>query len=267
MIRQPAVAGLFYDGSARDLKRRIEGFLPSGAPKEHALGAVVPHAGYQYSGAVAGAVYSRIELTDTIVLIGPNHTGLGAPVSVMAEGRWTTPLGETAVDSDFAGELLNGSPLFRADSLAHLQEHSLEVQLPFIQFCKRDAAIVPVQLMDVRLETCREVGRAVAAAINKSGRRTLVLASSDMSHYVDADTARRKDQSAIGRILALDPEGLYRVVRTEGISMCGFGPAVAMLTACLEQGAAAAELVKYANSGEASGDFDRVVGYAGIIVR
>jgi hypothetical protein len=151
--------------------------------------------------------------------------------------------------------------------MAHLQEHSLEVQLPFIQCLKRNFTIVPIQMMDTRLETCIEVGNAIASAIaefNKEG--VLIVASSDMSHYVSAETAKRKDHAAIKRILDLDAQGLYNTVRDEGISMCGYGPVVTMIAACKSLGATKAELVKYTNSGDVSGDYDQVVGYAGIVV-
>jgi hypothetical protein len=237
---------------------------------------------------VAGAVYSRIELPDTFVLIGPNHTGLGAPVSLMAQGQWETPLGLVEIDEALAALILSKSTHIREDSLAHLREHSLEVQLPFIQHFKKKFKIVPIQMLDTRLEMCREVGKAIGEAIAERGMRNaeykaenkseirnpkseipkvLIIASSDMSHYEQAAVAKEKDFKAIHQLLNLDPEGLYRVVREYGITMCGFGPAVAMLVACKLLGATRAELIKYANSGEVSGDYDQVVGYAGVVVR
>lgn len=267
MLRKPAVAGYFYQGTADGLRRQVGGLLSPGAERVRALGIVSPHAGLVYSGPVAGAVYSRVELPGTFVLIGPNHTGLGAAVSLMATGSWETPLGRVAIDEELAAAVLARSPRIQDDSLAHLREHSLEVQLPFIQYFKPDFRIVPVQMLDVRLETCKEVGQAVAGAIAERGKDgALVVASSDMTHYESAREAGEKDEKAIREMLRLDPDGLYRTVRDNGISMCGFGPAVAMLTACRELGATRAELVKYANSGEASGDYEKVVGYAGIVI-
>jgi hypothetical protein len=274
MIRQPAVAGQFYQGSPSALRDQVERFLVPEAKKVKALGIVSPHAGLVYSGSVAGAVYSRIELPGTFVLIGPNHTGLGAPVSLMAKGTWETPLGTVRINDDLAEAVLSKSRRIHDDTMAHLQEHSLEVQLPFIQCLKRNFTIVPIQIMDTRLETCIEIGNAIASAIAECGvgsadytdGGTLIVASSDMSHYVSAETAKKKDHAAIERILDLDAQGLYHTVRDEGISMCGFGPVVAMLTACKVLGATKAELVKYTNSGEVSGDYDQVVGYAGIVV-
>lgn len=266
MLRHSAVAGYFYQGSPAALKSQVEEFVVPGTAKVKALGILSPHAGLMYSGAVAGAVYSRIELPDTFVLIGPNHTGLGAPVSLMAHGEWETPLGRVGIDEPLAAAILKQSRRIQEDTLAHLREHSLEVQLPFIQYLKETFTIVPLQVLDTRLETCLELGRAVAAAIKETSQNTLIVASSDMSHYEPAEVARKKDEKAIRHVLDLDPEGLYHTVRDHGISMCGFGPAVAMLSACKALGATKAELVKYMNSGEVSGDFNQVVGYAGVVV-
>jgi AmmeMemoRadiSam system protein B len=273
MRRHPAVAGHFYRGSAEGLRQQVRGFIVPDAEKIKALGILSPHAGLIYSGAVAGAVYSRVDLPDTFVLIGPNHTGLGAAVSLMPEGTWETPLGTVEIDSELAQSILSKSPRIHDDALAHLQEHSLEVQLPFIQYFKKDFTIVPIQMLDTRLETCLEVSKAVAEAIKdrtssggRGARDVLIIASSDMSHYERAATAKEKDFKAIKNILNLDPGGLYRTVREYGITMCGYGPAVSMLAACNLLGASKADLVKYSNSGDVSGDYDQVVGYAGIIV-
>jgi AmmeMemoRadiSam system protein B len=274
MLRQAAVAGYFYQGSSSALRDQVERFLVPGAKKIKALGIVSPHAGLVYSGSVAGAVYSSIELPGTFILIGPNHTGLGAPVSLMAKGQWETPLGTVRIDEELAAAVLSRSRLIREDTLAHLKEHSLEVQLPFIQFLKKEFMIVPIQMMDTRMDTCLALGTAIAEAIAECGVRsaefktkgTLIVASSDMSHYISAEEAKKKDHKAIKRILDLDAQGLYYTVRDEDITMCGYGPAVAMLTACKALGAKEAELIKYTNSGEVSGDYDQVVGYAGIVV-
>ena len=286
MLRHPAVAGHFYKGSPEALMQQVREFIMPGVAKTKALGIVSPHAGLIYSGSVAGAVYSRIELPDTMVLIGPNHTGLGEPVSLMARGRWETPLGLVEIDESLADSILSKSARIHEDSLAHLREHSLEVQLPFIQHFKREFKIVPIQMLDTRLDTCKEVGKAIAEAIQSRGQgagvrgqgkvnselRTpnselpLIIASSDMSHYERAAVAKEKDYKAIQQLLNLDPEGLHRVVKQYGITMCGYGPAVAMLVACKLLGAVKAELVKYTNSGDVSGDYDQVVGYAGVVV-
>jgi AmmeMemoRadiSam system protein B len=280
MLRHAAVAGHFYKGTPDALRRQVEAFIVPDADRVRALGILSPHAGLVYSGAVAGAVYSRIELPDTFILIGPNHTGLGAPVSLMAEGTWETPLGSVEINAPLANSILARSTRIQADSVAHLREHSLEVQLPFIQHFKKDFTIVPIQMFDTRLDTCVEVGRAVAEGISEYGMRNaewkdkaekqkanvLIVASSDMSHYERADRAKEKDFKAIKRILDLDPEGLYRTVKEYGITMCGVGPAVAMLSACKLRGATRADLIRYSNSGEVSGDYEQVVGYAGIVL-
>ena len=268
MLRQAAVAGYFYKGSSAALKDQVERFLAPGAKKIKALGIVSPHAGLVYSGSVAGAVYSSIELPGTFILIGPNHTGLGEPVSLMAKGEWETPLGTVRIDEELAAAILSRSRLIHEDTLAHLKEHSLEVQLPFIQYLRKEFMIVPIQMMDTRLETCLALGNAVAEAVRERAKEAsvLIVASSDMSHYISAEAAKKKDHKAIQRILDLDAQGLYYTVRDEDITMCGYGPAVAMLTACKALGAKKAELIKYTNSGEVSGDYDQVVGYAGIVV-
>jgi len=293
MHRSSAVAGYFYKGSPEALKKQVEGFVNPSIHRIKATGILSPHAGLIYSGSVAGAVYSSIELPDTFVLIGPNHTGLGSPVSIMARGSWETPLGTVTIDEQLAASILSKSPRIHEDTLAHLREHSLEVQLPFIQYFKPDFRIVPIQMLDTRLETCLEVGRAVGEAIRDgsqepevrsqkseqvkpgsghsapraSSHDVLIVASSDMSHYEQAAAAKEKDFRAIRHILNLDPEGLYREIKDSGTTMCGFGPAVAMLVASKMLGATKAELIKYANSGEVSGDYEQVVGYAGIVVR
>ncbi len=279
MRRHPAVAGRFYPGNAEALRQQVQGFIEPGAEKVNALGILSPHAGLVYSGGVAGAVYSRVVLPDIFILIGPNHTGLGPAISIMAEGEWETPLGAVRVETGLARSILSRSSRFQEDTLAHLHEHSLEVQLPFIQVQKDDSAIVPIQMLDTRLATCIELGQAIGEAVKAGakdkGRRTrdeksnnvLIVASSDMTHYESADVAREKDFKAIRHILDLDPEGLYRTVKEHSITMCGYGPAVAMLSACKILGAGKADLIRYSTSGDVSGDFGQVVGYAGIVVR
>ena len=287
MLRRAAVAGHFYQGTSEALKSQVAGYLIPDAEKVRALGILSPHAGFMYSGSVAGAVYSSIELPRTFVLIGPNHTGLGEAVSLMASGHWETPLGRISIDEPLAASILSKSPRIHKDTLAHLREHSLEVQLPFIQYLCPEASIVPIQMLDTRLETCIEVGKAVAGAIadykpeektanaectskirnpQSAIRNVLIVASSDMSHYEPAEVARKKDHLAIDRILDLDPEGLYGTIKNNHITMCGYGPAVAMIVACKALGATRAALIKYSNSGEVSGDYDQVVGYAGMVI-
>lgn len=266
ILRKPAVAGYFYMEDTNRLNAQIERYVEKDIDRIKALGIVSPHAGIIYSGAVAGALYSRIILPDTIILIGPNHTGLGASVSVFPEGEWEMPHGSLGVDSSLATTIINNSKYATEDYNAHAGEHSLEVQLPFMQFFKKDFKIVPIVMMSTGIEVCRDLAHALVLAIREKERDVLIVASSDMTHYEPARSAEEKDKKAIEEILSLNPSGLHTVVREYGITMCGYAPAVTMLYATLELGAHRATLVKYMNSGDVSGDYERVVGYAGIIV-
>lgn len=266
MTRQPAVAGQFYEASPSRLASQVSAYIDADADKKHATGLVSPHAGLMYSGSVAGAVYSRIKFPSAFILIGPNHTGLGSPVSIMSSGGWQMPTGKLEIDFALAQNIKQGSDLITEDTTAHQMEHSLEVQLPFILHFSSHVNIVPITMMPVTLETCRQVGEAMAEAVKGAGYPVTIIASSDMSHYETDSAARKKDKLAIDRIIAMDPEGLFETVRDEGISMCGVHPVTSMLFAANKIGASKASLVKYMTSGEVSGDFDYVVGYAGIIV-
>lgn len=267
MDREPAVAGRFYRDDAAGLAAEVDGFLSSGrgeAGAAPAIGLIAPHAGYVYSGAIAGEGYARVRVTDTVLVLGPNHTGLGAPAALWPDGRWRTPIGEVPVDPALTAALADG-PGVQADETAHRFEHSLEVQVPFLQRSRPGVSIAALCLSHLSLSDCRRIAGTVATATSRPG--ALVVASSDMSHYLPAETARALDQRALDRILALDPEGLYEVVHRERITMCGIVPATVMLLAARERGATRAELVRYGNSGEASGDMRRVVGYAAVVVR
>lgn len=264
MDREPAVAGRFYEGDPRSLAREVRAFLTAPLAPRPALGVVAPHAGYLYSGAIAGAVYARVAVPPRVIVLGPNHTGLGRPAALWPPGGgWRTPLGTVPVSRPLT-EALAGGPLVELDRAAHAREHSLEVQIPFLAVARPDVEIAGLCLGPLGLEDCEEVGRIVASAARAHG--ALVVASSDMSHYIPAAEAAEKDRHAIDRILALDPEGLYRTVRREGLTMCGVIPATVMLFAARALGAKAAELVRYGHSGEVTGDDDEVVGYAGLIV-
>jgi AmmeMemoRadiSam system protein B len=263
MFREPAVAGRFYPGSPARLAAEVEGFLRPGGARVAAPGLLAPHAGYMYSGAIAGEVYRKVEIPPRVIVLGPNHTGLGAAASLWPGGIWRTPLGEVPIDDGLTDALL-AAPGVELDDQAHLHEHSLEVQLPFLQAGRPEVAIAALCLGPPSLAACEALGVALGKAAAAAG--ALVVASSDMSHYVSAATAKEKDQLAIDRMLALDPAGLYEVVRRERISMCGMVPATVMLVAAREMGANHAELVRYGHSGEASGDLDQVVGYAAIRV-
>jgi AmmeMemoRadiSam system protein B len=263
MEREPAVAGRFYPAGRERLASEVQRLLSraAGAPAA-ALGVLVPHAGYVYSGGVAGATWARVEVPSRAIVLCPNHTGLGRPVALWPEGSWRTPLGSVPVDGDLARALAR-SPLVEPDVAAHRFEHALEVQLPFLKARREDVAIAPLCLGPLDVDECRELGRAVADAA-RSG--ALVVASSDMSHYLPADEAGRRDRRALDRVLALDPEGLLATCRREEITMCGVVPATVMLFAARELGATRAELTGYAHSGEVNGDHSRVVGYAGVLV-
>lgn len=265
-VRHPAVAGKFYPRNPAELSAQIESYSEAGQKRAPALGCIVPHAGYIYSGHVAGAVYSRLDLTPRIVLLCPNHTGMGAPLSIMSSGEWETPLGNAIIDEPLAMDLRRRSPLLSEDSLAHRREHAAEVQLPFLQARMKSFTFVPIAVGAGRFEVLQALGQAIADAISATSTRILIIASSDMNHYESDDVTRHKDSLAISPILALDPRGLYDAVTTQNISMCGFGPAIAMVTAAKRLGAKSAELIKYATSGDISGDRDMVVGYAGISV-
>lgn len=267
MLRKPAVAGYFYQGPPEKLKDQVRRFVETDSQRTKALGLVVPHAGLVYSGAVAGAVYSSVILPDTFILIGPNHTGMGAAVSVFPDGKWEMPNGEVKIDDQLAKAIVDKSRYASEDYNAHLGEHSLEVQIPFIQYFTTDFKIVPITLMSTALEVCKELGHAISMAIQEAKKDVLIIASSDMTHYESASSAKQKDNKAIEKILSLDPAGLYDTVKEHGITMCGFAPAVTMLYAAIELGASTATLVKYMNSGEVSGDYEQVVGYAGIIIQ
>ena len=267
IVRHPAVAGRFYPRDQETLLGNLHEYLVPTSERVPALGCVVPHAGYMYSGHVAGAVYARMELPPRCIVLCPNHTGKGAPVSMMSEGTWQTPLGSVAIDHGLAMELLQRFPVLEEDSAAHSSEHAIEVQLPFLQKLRKDIRFVPIAIGIREFEILDGLGRAIGEMLSAIDERVLVLASSDMNHYESDRVTRVKDHKAIEPILALDPRGLYEVVMNEEISMCGYGPTVAMLTAVKEMGATSAELVKYATSGDISGDREMVVGYAGILVR
>lgn len=271
-LRTPAVAGRFYPARADELLRDVRQYTSSPlASVTSAIGCVAPHAGYIYSGGVAGAVYSRIEIPEHCVILCPNHTGKGKTLAMMATTTWQTPLGEIAADTGMATELLRRFPPLSEDSAAHRSEHAIEVQLPFLQIRQPRLKIVPIAIGTHNFDVLRGLGEVLAELIGdceEGGRgKILIIASSDMNHYESDAITRIKDHKAIESILAVDARGLWEVVMNEDISMCGFGPTVAMLTAAKLLGATSASLVRYATSGEVSGDFEAVVGYAGIVVR
>jgi hypothetical protein len=270
ILRQPAVAGRFYPGNPDDLRAEACDYLsqassPNQAPVR-AVGCIAPHAGYMYSGHVAGAVFARIEIPERCIVLCPNHTGMGRPLAIMSEGAWQTPLGDVPIDAELGEALKRSFPALEDDSAAHRAEHAAEVELPFLLLRQPELRFVPIALGRGQFEVLEQLGKALAGVIAAQNDSVLIVASSDMNHYESDAVTRIKDHRAIERILTLDPRGLYDVVTQQNISMCGFGPAVAMLTAARELGAKSAELVKYATSGDISGDRDMVVGYAGVVV-
>jgi AmmeMemoRadiSam system protein B len=280
-VRAPAVAGRFYPGHSDRLLRDIRDYTSPPQSRISAIGCVAPHAGYIYSGHVAGAVYARVEIPEHCIILCPNHTGRGVPLAIMSATAWRTPLGEVAPSTELAVRLLRRFPALEEDSAAHRGEHGIEVQLPFLQVQQKNLHIVPIAIGTSDFRVLRELGEAMAEVVGdlsgdvvgaadgeseQAARKILTIASSDMNHYEPDSITRVKDRLAIERALALDARGLWEVVMREDISMCGFGPTVAMLTAAKLLGATQAALVRYATSGDVSGDRESVVGYAGITV-
>lgn len=268
-IRQPAVAGRFYPGDPHVLRNEVRTYLSAAqkpGPKIHALACIAPHAGYMYSGPVAGAVFARVEVPPLCLILCPNHTGMGRPLSIMSEGAWQTPLGAVPIESKLATNLKNAFPILQEDALAHRSEHAIEVELPFLKVIQPDLSFVPVALGTNKFDVLELFGNVIADVVAARGQPVLIIASSDMNHYESDAVTRVKDESAINAIRELDARALYEVVTQKHVSMCGYGPAIAVMTAAKKLGAQRAELVKYATSGDVSGDHEMVVGYAGIII-
>ena len=265
--RAPAVAGRFYPADAKSLEADLRSYLSPSELRTQAIGCVIPHAGYMYSGHVAGAVFAKLEIPTTCIILCPNHTGVGHPLAIMSEGSWDTPLGPVEINSELADTVKQAFPPLSENAAAHRSEHAIEVMLPFLHIVRPQCNFVPIALGTGQLEILQGLGEAIAEVVRALSDRILVIASSDMNHYEDDAITRVKDRKAIERVLALDPAGLFEVVKREQISMCGFGPTVAMLTAANSLGATSAELVRYATSGDISGDRDMVVGYAGIVIQ
>jgi MEMO1 family protein len=267
MVRPPAVSGSFYPGSKNELIDVLKTLVNEKLGKQKVLGAISPHAGYVYSGQVMGSVFSRIEVPDTVVILAPNHTGYGEPYSLWPEGCWKTPLGEVSTDEELVSEILNSCDLLEKDKEAHVSEHAAEVLLPFLQYFNPRVKIVVIVIKTSSLEDLEIIGKSIGQVLKKTRTSTLVVASSDMTHYESQLSANKKDKSAIAEILALREEGLYDVVKSLDITMCGVCPVVSMIICSKERGATKAELIKYATSGDVSGDYEQVVGYAGIIIK
>lgn len=268
MQRSPAVAHQFYPGDAASLTKSLDQLVPKTAAKDKkkAIAAISPHAGYIYSGAVAGETFARITVPEDIIILGPNHHGQGAAIALMAQGEWIMPLGSVPVNKSLASKIERHATNITEDELAHRYEHSLEVQVPFLQFLQENITLVPLVVSFISYAACEEAGRAIAAAIKEYDRPVLIVASTDMTHYESRESATKKDKTAIDRVSALDPEGLYQTVIGNRISMCGVMPTTIALVAAIELGATEAELVRYTDSGETSGDTQQVVGYAGFVI-
>lgn len=266
MIRNPAVAGQFYPGTKAGLQKEMEKYIIKGAEKIEAFGVVSPHAGYVYSGAVAGATLSSVELAHTCVVMGPNHTGKGRPFSIMTEGAWKMPFGDCNIDGNLAKVILSDSEFLEEDDEAQRYEHSVEVQVPFLQALNENVKIVPLVIASADLDTYRKIGKGIAKSIRKMKMSATIIASSDLTHYEPRDIANKKDKKAIDAILALDEAALIEATARYDISMCGYAPVCVMLAASKELGAKHARLIKYQTSGDVTGDYDAVVGYGGIVI-
>ncbi|MCX7719865.1 MAG: AmmeMemoRadiSam system protein B [Dictyoglomus thermophilum] len=263
--RLPAVAGYFYPATSRELLNMLSQFIKEVPNKVPLWGCIVPHAGYIYSGKVAGAVYSLMEVPDVAIIIGPNHNGLGYPSAIYSEGIWTTPLGDVEIDSVLSQKILQESDYLKEDALAHQPEHSLEVQVPFLQYINPNIKIVPITVVDYSYEVLKNLGYAISQAVRDYEYNTVIIASSDFSHYEPHEIAKQKDLYAIESILNLDEKEFIKRVVEKDISICGVGPIVITMIAVKLLGSKRAKLVEYQTSGNVTRDFDQVVGYAGII--
>lgn len=267
--RLPAVAGMFYEGSPERLRAQVDACFAANPPhgrKERFLGAVVPHAGLMYSGHVAAAFYALAELPKRFIILCPNHTGAGHFAAINREGVWRMPFGDVSIDTPLADALMAKTKLLAEDAKAHAREHSLEVQLPFLQRLAGDFTFVPICLGAHRYDFAEEIGQAIADVIREAHEPVGIIASSDLNHYEEQRETLRKDGLAIDALLHRDPRELWRVVDEFDVSMCGFIPATTMLVAANALGAAHAKLIKHATSGDVSGDYARVVGYASVLI-
>lgn len=267
-IRKPAVAGQFYPATGQEITKLIASFVIKEPPKKDVIACVLPHAGYVYSGRVAVETVLSMKIKDTVVLIGPNHSGYGEEFSIMTEGVWQTPMGEVQVNSGLARQMASCSPYLKEDTVAHKYEHSLEVELPVFQYFMKSFDIVPVTIFPGELAVLQHIGTQIAEVIIAQGAKNSVIiaASTDMTHYEPQDRAEKKDRLAIEAILALNEGGLFEEVARHGISMCGYAAVAVMLSAAKTLGATKGELIRYQTSAAASNDTSSVVGYAGIII-
>lgn len=266
-IREPVVSGQFYPANKSKLHSTINSLVIEKKEKFKAKVVVSPHAGYIYSGSVAGLVYSSVIIPETAIILGPNHTGMGKRFAIMKAGEWETPLGRVGINSFLAELIASKFPKLEDDAYAHLREHSIEVQLPFLQFFNAGIKIVPICIMRATINELNLLGETIANAIREYGKEVLIVVSSDMSHYIPHDEAKDKDLKAVEKISNLDGEGLLKICEDLDITMCGLYPAIAGIAAAKSLGAKEGILLKYKTSGEVSGDFELVVGYAGIVIQ
>ena len=271
IIRNPSVAGQFYEEEGGNLLIQVQNCLDNSKEKVLAKGLVTPHAGLMYSGKVAGKVWGKIKMPDTLIMIGPNHRGSGPDFTLMDDGWWNLPLGKLRIDGVLSKRILTFSKDLERNDFAQDREHSLEVQTPFIQFLSDKTEIVPIMMKHYLadedfLKICERIGGAIADSIIETDIKATIVASTDFSHYVPADLAKKNDIMALNAIVELDAEKLFQVVNEKKISMCGYAAAAVMIYAVKKLGAKKGELIEYMNSGDITGDYGSVVGYGGVII-
>ncbi|MEA3543884.1 MAG: AmmeMemoRadiSam system protein B [Thermodesulfobacteriota bacterium] len=266
MQRQPAVAGSFYPANREELSTQVDSFLNSGTEARKVKGLIVPHAGYVYSGAVAGEVFGLASIPKQVVLIGPNHHGVGDSIAVSGADSWETPLGNIPIATTLRDQLVAGITPLTIDDQAHKFEHSLEVMLPFLLRRQPELQIVPISLGRLSLADCLQLGSSLAEELKHWKNEALLLASTDMNHFSSAERSEKLDFMAIDAMTDYDPQRLYQVVGENQISMCGVLPTVTVMQAANDLGARECRLIRYAHSGQVNGDNSRVVGYAGLIL-
>jgi len=266
MIRKPVVAGRFYTADPSLLAKEVLNLVEQKKEKIDAIGVISPHAGYMYSGGVAGGVLSSIKSKTSYIVLGTNHTGRGKPFGLDRQRTWKTPLGEVGTDDELAGVILKNSKYIEPDRACHDDEHSIEVQIPFLQSLNKNFTFVPISIASADVKTYKDIGIELAKAVKASKKDITIIASSDMTHYESRESAKKKDMLAIEKILSLDVDGFLAAIEEYDISMCGFAPTAVMMQASIELGAKRAKLINYKTSGDASGDYSEVVGYAGVVI-
>ncbi len=271
VIRQPAVAGQFYPADASEIDTTLDKLIPPSTRKRKAIAVVSPHAGWMYSGHTAGLVYASVEMPDRVILVGPNHHGIGSRYAVYSSGSWHTPIGDVPVAEPLASELLDECDLLAEDARAHAAEHSLEVQVPMLLRANPNVHIVPLLIGGGWPEAggraeLKEIGHALRQCVHEYGKPVLLVASTDLNHYEDQESSHKKDKLVLDAVVNLAPDALMDRVISAEVSMCGVAATYIVLWAALGLGAKRAELIEYRTSGDVSGDFERVVGYGGVVI-